>query len=141
MVTSKMEELLIKNEDKTNFNVGNYERYHKDINRDFPYLIENHNCMETIGARVVNELFLKHIFSLSLSFHGGTESLTYPYGTPNHMMKNKQIIPMKYEVNGHRTIASPLRKSYEIAKKYRLGKYDSISGRATYSPDNNAMTG
>ena len=135
------EELLIQNEDKTNLNMDNYEKYHKDINRDFPYLVDKDKCMETIGARVVNELFLKHIFSLSLSLHGGTESLTYPFGVPNHIENNKKSIPIKYITKGFRTIAEPNKESFDMAKLYRTGKFDGVMGKSTYAPDNNAMAG
>jgi hypothetical protein len=63
-----------------------------DVNRDFPYL--NSNCMRSISARVVNELFLNHIFSLAFTIHGGTESLTYPWGAPNHFPSRETNIPI-----------------------------------------------
>ena len=135
------EELLIENEDDANLTVDNYEKYHKDINRDFPYLVDSDKCMETIGARVVNELFLKHIFSISLSLHGGTESLTYPFGVPNHIDNNNATIPIKYFNNGSSIIAKANKESFDLAKKYRLGKYDGVSGRSTSAPDKNAMEG
>jgi hypothetical protein len=73
----------------------------KDINRDFPYLVKPEECMETIGARLVNELFISHLFSLALTLHGGTESLTYPFGSPNHLKTNeKQDFKLKRERSG-----------------------------------------
>lgn len=121
-----------------------YEKTHKDINRDFPYLVKPENCMETIGARVVNELYINHLFSLALSLHGGTESLTYPYGTPNHMIGNiTPKIPMKYtSEDGNLTPIN--RKESQIlnlVKKYRTGKYDMINGKSSESPDNNTLRG
>ena len=49
-----------------------------DPNRDFPYDITNgHECMKTIAARSVNELFRDHIFQVSITFHGGMEIIAY----------------------------------------------------------------
>lgn len=101
--------------------------------------------METIGARVVNELYINHLFSLALSLHGGTESLTYPYGTPNHMLgSSTPKIPMTYLIqNGKASIDGS--KISDLAKRqaeqYRKGTYDMISGKSSESPDNNALKG
>lgn len=56
-----------------------------DPNRDFPYMQEPTKCMKTQAARVVNELFRRHLFQASFSFHGGMRSLTYMWGSPNHV--------------------------------------------------------
>lgn len=61
------------------------DNYSRDINRDFPYLVNPSECMTTVAGRVVNELYINHLFQLALTLHGGTESLTYPYGAPNHL--------------------------------------------------------
>ena len=55
-----------------------------DPNRDFPYMRGPQECMQTITARVVNELFRTHLFRLAITFHGGTKSISYEWGTPNH---------------------------------------------------------
>ena len=91
--------------------------------------------METIGARVVNELYLNHMFSLALSLHGGTESLTYPYGVPNHLMGNPNIIPMNYYTVNHRTISRKTQLSEFMASRYRTGEFDELKGHSTPPPD------
>jgi hypothetical protein len=121
-----------------------YERTHKDINRDFPYLTKHEGCMETIGARVINELYISHLFSVALSLHGGTESFTYPYGTPNHIQKNPLTpkIPMQYTIeNGKAVKATPYNNSFAQAKKYHSGTYEMVVGKSTEPPDANAMAG
>ncbi len=122
-----------------------YEKTHKDINRDFPYLVKRKNCMETIGARVVNELYINHLFSLALSLHGGTESLTYPYGTPNHMIgSSAPKIPMTYQIQNGKAIVDNTKVTEQIeqmAKQFRKGTYDMINGKSSESPDNNALKG
>uniref|UniRef100_A0A7S1XVN0 Peptidase M14 domain-containing protein n=1 Tax=Phaeomonas parva TaxID=124430 RepID=A0A7S1XVN0_9STRA len=56
-----------------------------DPNRDFPYdYPEGHRCMRSITARSLNEIFRDHIFQLSLTFHSGTESIGYEWGSNNH---------------------------------------------------------
>lgn len=101
--------------------------------------------METIGARVVNELYINHLFSLALSLHGGTESLTYPYGTPNHMLgSGTPKIPVTYLIqNGKASIDSSkvTPQVHQIAKQYRKGSFDMINGRSSESPDDNTLKG
>jgi hypothetical protein len=97
--------------------------------------------METMGARVVNELFINHLFSLALSLHGGTESLTYPYGTPNHL-ENTQVpkIPMKYQEKNGEIKANPLSKKFNrILKKFRGGAFEMTQGKSTNPPDYNSI--
>jgi hypothetical protein len=138
------EELLIQDEDQIPLTKKMYKKTHKDINRDFPYLVEPNSCMETIGARVVNELFINHVFSLALSLHGGTESLTYPYGTPNHMKNNKNApkIPMHYKKSKGKLITVPTKKSKKLANTYRRGSgYEMLKGKATNPPDYYTLIG
>ncbi len=56
-----------------------------DPNRDFGYDLQDKECMKTSTARLVNELFNDHLFLLSITFHGGTRAIGYPWGAPNHM--------------------------------------------------------
>lgn len=98
---------------------------YKDINRDFPYLSSS-SCMETIGARVINEIFIHHLIQLSLSLHGGEESLTYPYGTPNHVKSSSlPHIDMNYTVLHNKTVIPKSRElSIEESKKYQQNEFD-----------------
>jgi|LauGreDrversion4_2_1035121.scaffolds.fasta_scaffold193259_1 hypothetical protein len=59
-----------------------------DINRDFPYNNDPSKCMNTIAARVIYKLFVNNLFVTSITFHGGTNSITYPWGSLNHILKN-----------------------------------------------------
>lgn len=134
------EELLIKDEDRMVLTKRAYKHTHKDINRDFPYLVKASNCMITIGARVINELYINNLFLLALSLHGGTESLTYPYGTPNHLQsRNIPKIPMKYmNIKGKLTpVNSP--EALNTAKLFRKGDYDMYVGPSNNPPDQNAV--
>jgi hypothetical protein len=98
--------------------------------------------MESIGARVVNELFINHMFSLALSLHGGTESLTYPYGTPNHIQKTHiPKLPIYYsEINGKLNV-NVHKDAKKLVKQFRRGTYEMIVGKSTNPPDLNAIKG
>ncbi|KAL3943524.1 MAG: hypothetical protein SGBAC_002419 [Bacillariaceae sp.] len=59
-----------------------------DPNRDFPYEVEDpEDCMVTIAARTVNEIYREHLFQLSLTFHAGTEVVGYEWGAPHWVNK------------------------------------------------------
>lgn len=56
-----------------------------DANRDFPFdLTDPRVCMVTIAGRTLNEIFREHLFQLSLTFHGGTEVVSYEWGAPSY---------------------------------------------------------
>ena len=64
-----------------------------DPNRDFPYFNsekEIFNCMRTLSARTINEIFNEFIISGSITFHGGDNVLGYPWGNYLHIIKNKK---------------------------------------------------
>ena len=61
---------------------------------DFPFDMQsknkiniNGNCMKTIAARTINELFRTHMFQISLSFHSGKVFTGYPYGSLSNVQK------------------------------------------------------
>jgi hypothetical protein len=59
-----------------------------DPNRDFPYFNSKSEtiseCMQTVTARTVNELFREHLFIQTLTFHGGINAIGYPWGNFIH---------------------------------------------------------
>lgn len=60
-----------------------------DPNRDFPYDVESPDkCMQTIAGRTVNELFQRHLFQISLTFHAGTEVVGYEWGAFPYLPTN-----------------------------------------------------
>lgn len=59
-----------------------------DPNRDFAYL--QANCMQTVTARVINEVFREHLFRSMITFHGGTRILSYEWGSKNHVNAAKK---------------------------------------------------
>lgn len=60
-----------------------------DPNRDFPYDVEDASkCMQTIAGRTVNELFQRHLFQISLTYHAGTEVVAYEWGAFPYLPTN-----------------------------------------------------
>lgn len=57
----------------------------EDINRDFPYNTAETQCLQTIAGRVLYKLFAENLFVSSITFHGGSNSITYPWGSNNHL--------------------------------------------------------
>ncbi|OEU07605.1 Zn-dependent exopeptidase [Fragilariopsis cylindrus CCMP1102] len=52
-----------------------------DPNRDFPYNAKDSSqCMKSITARTINELFLDNLFQMSMSYHGGIELIGFSWG-------------------------------------------------------------
>jgi hypothetical protein len=51
-----------------------------DPNRDFPYDQAPSQCMRSITARTINELFLENLFQMSMTYHGGIENITFEWG-------------------------------------------------------------
>lgn len=93
--------------------------------------------METIGARVINELYINHLFSVALTLHGGTESLTYAYGTPNHLVDNEiPKVPMDYFLEDGKAInPTPHADSLLKAEIFRERSYDLVYGKSSEPPD------
>ena len=65
-----------------------------DPNRDFPYYNSNDsiiNCMQTIAARTINEIFNEFIIGGGITFHGGTSVLGYAWGNYIHTYTKNSI--------------------------------------------------
>ncbi|KAF8820832.1 putative zinc carboxypeptidase [Cardiosporidium cionae] len=60
-----------------------------DPNRDFPYLTEG-KCFRSFTTRSINELFRDHLFRSGITWHGGTRSLTYLWGSFDGCYKDKK---------------------------------------------------
>jgi len=56
-----------------------------DPNRDFPFdILDPTQCMKSIAGRTINEIFRQHMFQIALTFHGGTEVVSYEWGAPTY---------------------------------------------------------
>lgn len=55
-----------------------------DPNRDFPIDTTSVSCMRSHTARVVNELFRRHIFQIAVTFHGGMRAIAFEWGAPTY---------------------------------------------------------
>ena len=64
-----------------------------DINRDFPYnQASPKDCLQTIASRVIFRLFAENLFVSSITFHGGTNSITYAWGSYNHLSSKDRSV-------------------------------------------------
>lgn len=55
-----------------------------DPNRDFGFDQNPLQCMQTVAARTINELFRVHLFRVLITFHGGTNAIGYEWGDKSH---------------------------------------------------------
>lgn len=55
-----------------------------DPNRDFPYL-SGYRCFRSMTTRAVNEVWRAHRFQLAITWYAGMESITYQWGSSNHV--------------------------------------------------------
>lgn len=57
-----------------------------DPNRDFPYNRDKGNaeCMHSVTAQALNEVYRDNVFQLAITFHGGMVAIAYEWGSFNH---------------------------------------------------------
>lgn len=65
-----------------------YKNSYIDPNRDFPFDNQN-KCGESLTSQVIINLFQNYLFRTGITFHGGEESLTYPWGAFLHYKNSK----------------------------------------------------
>lgn len=56
-----------------------------DPNRDFPYFVDQTDCLKTVTAKTVYKIFSEYPFALAITFHAGEHSITHPWGAGNHL--------------------------------------------------------
>lgn len=59
-----------------------------DMNRDFPYDTSSNDCFKSAGSRIINYIWQKHLFTASITFHGGMTAIGWPWGSRNHIDKS-----------------------------------------------------
>ena len=95
--------------------------------------------MNSITARTINEIFINNLIKISVSIHAGTSSLTFAYGTPNHIINLNADFIIPFDQNNSNT--SP----FDISKKinsYYNGEVDNLtSNESTEPPDNQTLEG
>lgn len=61
-----------------------------DPNRDFPYdIIRKDHCFQTTTAMIIDTIFRENLIVGCLTFHGGVNSITYPWGNFAHEKQPK----------------------------------------------------
>lgn len=89
-------------------------RFGSDPNRDFPYndpYGDGKTCLNTITARVVVELLKTQMIQIMIDLHGGDESLSHQWGSPNHSKKdpNAVLSPFRIKIKEDPFVADYLR--------------------------------
>lgn len=74
-----------KREEKTMPRGGRRTEY-RDPNRDFPYNNDSSRCMNTVVGRTLYRLFVENLFVSTITFHGGTNVVSYCWGSMNHLV-------------------------------------------------------
>ncbi len=86
-----------------------------DPNRDFSFDNDPSKCMRSIVARSINELFLEYLFQMSLTYHGGIESISFEWGALS--IPFNKVSP---DDNGQRIMA---KKMSQFAGELAPGKF------------------
>lgn len=62
-----------------------------DPNRDFPFDLENNRSpsLQTTTAQLLDEIFKDNVIIGTITFHGGENSITYPWGNYAHSKQPK----------------------------------------------------
>ena len=119
------------------YSVSKREEYQRlDPNRDFPYMTEPKNCMKTIVARVINEIFREYLIQLAITFHGGMRAISFEWGSPNHNTPNDyspdhiaqlELVTQMQILGGHLPINS-VSKNTKINSKwfYPIGTLNKV---------------
>jgi hypothetical protein len=66
-----------------------------DPNRDFPYDQAPSNCMATIAARSLNEVYRARLLQLVITFHGGMQAIGYNWGSFNYYKVAPALCPCR----------------------------------------------
>lgn len=88
-----------------------------DANRDFPYDVDPSVCMVSPSSRLVNEIVRSHLIVSSIVFHGGDNSLTYPWGNGRHQEKSP-------DYNAFKEIAENLRDLAGGVPEFNIQPYN-----------------
>jgi hypothetical protein len=72
--------VLVPAPNSNGYNNGSRTEKGIDPNRDFSYDQNPNDCMESITARTINELFLDYLIQMSMTYHAGIENITYEWG-------------------------------------------------------------
>lgn len=86
-----------------------------DPNRDFAWDQSASQCMQTVAAQSINELWKANLFQLSATFHGGDHMISYPWGDNIHC-----CTPDKYTSADNTGMAALT----EVMRDF-VGKFDS----------------
>jgi hypothetical protein len=113
----KREETVLLNENSTEF----------DPNRDFPYDPDKkQGCFETSTAELLDAIFRDNIIVGCLTFHGGANSITYPWGNIPHLNRAESGDQVAFDaVANVLTQVAGGNTNFEI-KPYEIGTLEEV---------------
>lgn len=95
-----------------------------DPNRDFAYNVKDDRCMLTATGIVISHIYNKYLIQAAISFHGGDNSITYPWGGYNHIISTFPYVGNKCpDHNAFYEIAQVLVKEADSNPKMNVDKY------------------
>lgn len=99
-----------------------------DPNRDFPFDLNDSQCMVTIAGRTINEIFREHLFQLSLTFHAGMSAIGYEWGAPTYgiITKSPDDIAQHEIAQGYSNYAGKLPSTIQEVQAYPYGTMNDI---------------
>lgn len=93
----------------------------RDPNRDFPFDQDPRACMQTVAARLVHRIFTHYgRISAGITFHGGDQSITYPWGSKSHV---GELAPDQPSLH---LIAKELQRVSGGPSVYRIGSMEEV---------------
>ncbi len=101
----------------------------EDMNRDHLYdrdpcsfFCQDENSLSTVGARAIHELARRHLFRVMLDYHGGTELIIHPWGTPMHDADDESPDDRAHALLGQRmsSYGGPFRGVYPVGRSNSL---------------------
>lgn len=89
-----------------------------DINRDFPYDAEI-GCLKSPTSRLIDTIFKNNLIIGCLTYHGGANSISYPWGNFPHESNPKSNDHMSFGL-----VAEALSQAAGENKNFDIPKYD-----------------
>eukprot|EP01029_Cantina_marsupialis_P015933 TRINITY_DN352789_c0_g1_i1.p1 TRINITY_DN352789_c0_g1~~TRINITY_DN352789_c0_g1_i1.p1 ORF type:complete len:663 (+),score=120.74 TRINITY_DN352789_c0_g1_i1:86-2074(+) len=90
-----------------------------DPNRDFPFDQNPKECFNSLAARLFNELWIRNIFQMGVTFHGGMQAIAYEWGDTKH--KRNTVSPDDEAQKGIAEVMADYAGKFQ-GKKYPTGR-------------------
>ncbi len=101
----------------------------EDMNRDHLYdrdpcnfFCQDEDSLTTVGAQAIHQLARRHLFRVMLDYHGGTELIIHPWGTPLHDANDESPDDRVHDLLGQRmsSYGGPFNGFYPVGRSNSL---------------------